>query len=248
MSRWIGIPLAVGTAIFNWWIFYKIAEHYHSINPFFIANILMLAIVLHEIGHLVVMEKNGIKTHLIFLVILGGAITDPKYAKKLKVLPWSTLAAIYIAGVTTNVLMVLCSFILQQMGYLTSGQLAQIVNLNGCLILYNLLPFWIVDGGRFTKILFDSISEDRDFGFAIKIAATVGIIAIMASVLSLRNFILTAWLIFWGLHFKANHDDPQGSFSSRAMTRRQQSNWAIYYIILISIGIIFLAITKTWMA
>lgn len=247
MSRWIGIPLAVTTAFLNWLVFYKVAAYFHSKDPIFIANILILAIVLHELGHLIILESHGIKTHLIFLVVMGGAISDPKYNVKRKQLSWSTLAAVSLAGVTANVLMVIGSFVLYWTGLLTSGQLSQIANLNGVLILYNLLPLWIFDGGHFAKFLFNSIPEDKDFGYMVRIAATVGIMAIMATILSKYDFTITFCLIFWGLHFQSHHDDPRGSYSQLAMTRKQQCNWASYYVLLISLGIVLMAATKKWM-
>ncbi len=94
MKRSTGILVAVGTAALNWLVFLQTGKWLHFQDPAFFATAITMTLVIHELGHLVVLEANGIKTHLIFLVILGGAMPDPSCKDKLDKLPWSNKAAI----------------------------------------------------------------------------------------------------------------------------------------------------------
>ncbi len=246
MKRTTGILVAVGTAVLNWIVFLQIGKWLHFQDPNFFATAITMTLVIHELGHLIVLEANGIKTHLIFLVILGGAMPDPSCKDKLDRLPWSNKAAIYLAGVTANVFVVVAYGILTAMGAVTVTHLEAVVNISGALILYNLLPLWIFDGGHFAKVFFDSVSEDRDGHFVWGIGITFFIAAIMLIALGGQDLTVSGLWLFWGLQFRAKHDDPYGSRSELAMTVNQQRNWAIYYLFLLILGMVFLATTRVW--
>ncbi|MFC1662719.1 hypothetical protein ACFL04_00955 [Patescibacteria group bacterium] len=245
-SRVIGLVVALVTAAANWLVFYWVAVKFGSPAPEFIAWIVLLSVVLHEIGHLIVLEANGIKTYLVFLVILGGAIPDPKHKDKYLGLPHHTLAQIYLAGVTLNLLMVLGSVVLYWLGDISARELGQITNLSGIMILFNLLPIWIFDGGRFAKIFFDSSPEDKDTGYVIKFTAIIGVVFFLLTLLTEYSFIFSLLLLFWGLHFRANHDDPMGSHSKQAMSKKQLKGWAYYYAALMILAAYFMASTDKW--
>lgn len=246
MSRFKGYLTALVTAFLNWLVFYFVASKFNSMDPDFIAWILILSIVLHEIGHLMTMEWFGVKTHMFFAVIIGGAFPDFKFRQRFESLNWSSLAGIYLAGVTMNLVMALYGYYLYANDNITMLQFSQITNLNGALILYNLLPIWIFDGGRFAKALFDSIPEHKDYSFAITIFVAIAIVGIMCKILGLRDFIYTIPLILWGLWNKATNDDPDGSTKPEAMTRNQTIGWSVYYLLLVIAGMIMLAMTETW--
>lgn len=246
MNRgWSG-TLAVVTAVLNWGAFYGLARLFRVEEPFFLATILILSIVIHEIIHLIFLEAKGIKSTLIFLVVMGGAVPHRSHQHKILSLPWSTLAAIYLSGVCGNYLVILGASILLLFGRLTTHHFEQIVNLNALLVMYNLWPVWKLDGGHFAKLLFNSISEDRDMNYAISLGLTVGLVAITMTIISPTNFIITAWFVTWGLFFRATHDDPTGSTKHLAMTRRQQKRWAILYVSLICASIVLMGVTEPW--
>ncbi|MCL4399668.1 M50 family metallopeptidase [Patescibacteria group bacterium] len=247
MKRSVSILVAVITAILNWYAFAQIGHWLKLQDPNFFATVILATVVVHELGHLIFLEANGIKTHLIFLVIMGGAVPDASCKNKLDNLPWSKKAAIYLAGVSGNLIVVIVFAILAAAGNITITQLEGVVNISGNLILYNLLPLWIFDGGHFAKVLFNSISEDRDGYFVWAIGITFFIMTILMAILSAQVFFMTAIWLFWGLQFQAKHDDPEGSYNKLAMTKNQQRNWGIYYAFLLILGLVFMSTTRVWL-
>ncbi len=247
MGRLIGYLVATVTAVLNWYAFEYLAEWLGASDPSFVATMLLVSIVVHELGHLAVLEANGIRTYLVFLVILGGAIPDPRQKERFDALSWNTKAGIYLAGVAANILVIVAYGILYGAGAVTGAELMQVANLNGSLILFNLLPFGIFDGGRFTKVLFDSVSEDRDRDFVHGMAITIGIVGIATAILTLQFYFGTIYLIFWGLRLQSKRDDPKGSYDRRAMTVEEQRTWAGAYVFLVALGITLLSTTTDWL-
>jgi len=253
MSRWISLTGAAIMAAANWWIYYKLAAALRSDQPEFIATILLVSILIHEIGHWIVMEYNGIKTYFVFLVIAGGVLPFKRYRERFKQLPWSNMAAVYMSGVIGNIIMVLGSVFLLRCGYLTGEEFLRILNLNGLLITYNLLPWWIFDGGHFSKLLFNSVSEDRDERYVrwmgIFVAAAFALMLMVKAQYFIKNiidFILVFCLILWGLHFRATHDDPKGSRNNLAIKRSSQTAWAVCYVVCMIAGLIAFGFTPHW--
>jgi len=173
---------------------HKIIDHEHLIM--FIANVLIAAVVVHEIGHLIVLETSGL--------------------------------------------------LLYSLGILDGSRLSKIANLNGVLVLYNLLPIGMFDGGRFVKILFDSIPEDKDGSFVLIIAAIFYVATLLLSALTNNVFLFSVPLLLWGLHHYATHDDPEGSYSSKAMTETQIGIWTFVYILLLLFGAVTMSVTQPW--
>ncbi len=246
LKRLFSILVAVLTAVANWYIFCWLAGVLKLSNPEFLANILLLSVIVHEIGHWIVLETSGIPTHLIFLVVLGGAVPDPKYKAALNSLDWSNKALIYMAGVSMNVLLMVIVLVMYLMDNISSVQTQQIVNLNGILIFFNVLPIGIFDGGRFAKVLFDSIPEDLDIKFTFKILLPVYAVVILLLIVVGRFDFVSLSLLLWGLQFQANHDDPEGSSNKLAMTKNQYGNWTLVYIGFLIVGLIAEATTKNW--
>jgi Zn-dependent protease len=247
LKRLVGLIIAVGTAYANWWIFYEVAVYFGSQDPTFMAWALLSSIIVHELGHLVMLEVNGIRTYLFFAVILGGAMPAPSLKPKLDKLCWNSKAGIYLAGVIGNCLAVLVAGLLSASGYLTEQQYLSVVNLNGLLILYNLVPWFIFDGGRFAKVLFDSVPEHLDGKYVRMLGIGYIMAAIAATFISGANFIIGGYIIFWGLHLQSRKDDPRGSHHALAMRPHQTRTWAMIYFLLLLIGLALIAATPHWM-
>ncbi|MFZ6036227.1 MAG: hypothetical protein ACOYUK_03740 [Patescibacteria group bacterium] len=210
------------------------------------ATILIVSIVVHEIGHAVVLEANGVMTHMFFAIILGGVTYDKRYKHVEARLPWNTKALTYLAGVMGNLVVALAGGMLYWMGLVTAMEALQIVNLNAVLIFYNIFPVWITDGGRFTKIFFDSSPEHMDGHWVFRMLIPIGMAAFFLTIVSPQMFLFTTPVMFWSLHYQATHDDPKGSKNKLAMTQPQRIRWATIYITIFTVGMIMLAYTPDW--
>lgn len=242
-SRAIGYLIAAITAILTYVVFYGLASYFGAVNPHFIASALITVLVIHEAGHLLAFEANGIPARMFFLVILGGASPIRGYQSKFEQLPSERKASIILAGIGGNFIVMFGAYLLLQFNYLTYLEFLKILNLNGVLILWNLFPLWIFDGGHFAKLLFDSIPEDKDTKYAVILALGFFLALIAALIISGKISFVCLWLFTWGLHRQASHDDPYGSEKPEAIPGVRLKYWAMLYLIMISAGAILASVT-----
>ncbi|PIU42610.1 MAG: hypothetical protein COS98_02040 [Parcubacteria group bacterium CG07_land_8_20_14_0_80_35_11] len=246
MNRWIGYTIATATAVMTYFVFYYIASLFGATNPQFIAIALTVAMIVHEIMHLIAIEANGIPAQMFFLVIIGGAMPLLGQESKYKKLSWERQAIIALAGVTGNFIVILSAFLLSQSNYLAFNDFLRILNLNGVLILWNLFPLWIWDGGRFAKLLFNSISEDEDTKY--KYAMLVCFVAVVITLIIYGKLsFIHLWMFSWGLHWQASHDDPEGTYDPKSMLDSHHKWWAALYLLMICAGAIIAGITPNWL-
>ncbi len=246
----LNVVLALSTLAISGYAYYLAAKAGwigKNNDPIFITIVLCISILVHECGHMLMFELNGIKTRMFFAVILGGVTPVGQDVKKYIRLPWSQQAAIALAGVIGNCLVIAGSWLFYGVGVLTATEASVITNLNCSLIMFNLIPFSILDGGRFAKILFDSVPEWKDFAVVRLITTVVMITMGITMLVTGKIYSFTALLMFFGLKRQATHDNPLGSHNRRAMTTQQQNLWITIYCVLIMIGILGTALTKDYL-
>jgi Zn-dependent protease len=214
--------------------------------PHFIAFSLTVTMVIHELGHLIAFELNGVPARMIFLVVVGGASPFKDYNRKFNQLPWARQASIVLAGVGGNIILAIAAYFL----YLNQGipymELMRLLNLTGLLIFWNLLPFWITDGAHFTKLLFNSVSENRDTKFEIGLVLWFSLVLFVLGIICGKISVGNLWFFLWGLHYQANHDDPRGSRSPMAIPEHHQKWWAALYLAIMTIGVVLMMTTPEW--
>ncbi len=245
MSRLMIYLIAAITAVINWLFYYLAAKVLHSSDPIFIANALILAVVAHEVAHVIALESNRIKTWIAFYVLFGGARPTSGQKKKLKDLSWSVLAWIFLAGTTANLLLIVFSLLMGWSHQVAHEKALLLVNLNGAFIICNLVPVWKFDGGQFAKVLFDSVPEHLDGKYVDLMFLALGAAAFVL-ILMTKAFAIIIPLIFWGIQFQSTHDDPNGSSNKLAMTTTQRRLWAGYYVFLLVVGLAAAMLTPSW--
>jgi len=238
--------LAWSTAFLNWLVFYGIARAFDSAISFEIATMLAGGLVIHEYGHKLAMNFYGIRAHLIFLVILGGASPDYRDKQRYERLDYQKKSVIYFAGVIGNFIAMLIGLILYHLDPISYDIALRNVNLNAILVFYNIFPIWITDGGRFAKLFFDSTPEHMDQAWIYRIGIPIAMAAIFITIITPEFFLVTITVMFWGLHFQATHDDPDGCFSPLALNKPQRHKWAIFYLALFISSMYILGVTPNW--
>lgn len=234
------------TATFTYWVFVHWAAWLHLRDPQFIARTLLIAVVAHELAHWLMLEANRLPSILVFATFVGGAITLPKKGKRKKPLHWSRLAAIFLAGVIGNLAVVAIYYVRGQLGWDDGLSVGRTLNLNGQLIIVNLLPIGFLDGGQFAKLLFNSVAEEQDMNYVRIIGLVIGVPVLLLAVIKSSNWLILITLLLLGLQFYAKHDDPNGSRNRLAMTVRQQRWWTVCYVCLMIIGVAIYACTPRW--
>ena len=263
-KRKIWFLIAIGTAVLNYYVFYFIAELFGSKNPGFIALLFASAVIIHELFHFVAFEANGIHARMFFLLVMGGTCELKSFKEKFVNLSLEKKAIIFISGVFGNIILIVVFFFLFKEGFLSQKEFFSALNLNSVLILYNLFPLWIFDGGYFAKTLFDSINNrrrDTDYELAM-LAGFVGILMIIMIItgnlditsflaiplalhIRARMLISLRWIPF-DLHIRSRTEEPIGFESLKAIPMSRQKWWATLYLILILISAIIVANTTSW--
>lgn len=110
------------------------------------------SILLHEFGHVYVMRKKDIKVDKIVLSALGGAaVIDSDNENKLRDNPKAELR-IALAGPTVTAALLLCGSVFKI--FFDFNFLNFFVNINGIILVLNLVPIYPLDGGRVLRSVF----------------------------------------------------------------------------------------------
>lgn len=110
----------------------------HTFAPF------LAAVTLHEAGHLIMLRLLHVRVHKLRLALSGAVIeTD--------LLPYRKEIVVAAAGPLVNGIALL----------LLSKKAPLFALINLCLLAYNLLPFYPLDGGRILRALLHLLLSDR---------------------------------------------------------------------------------------
>lgn len=176
---------------------------------FILAGLILLAVLLHEIGHALVSARQGFPIKGIVLLPMGGlAMVDPtvqgESARSLRREVWIALAGplvnAMLAGVTAGVLLTM-----GPARNLWLPPLVTVANLgvsffwiNLCLFVFNLLPAYPLDGGR---ILRAWLAQRMEFRQATRKAVSLGhlcsgLFMLAGAVASIQWLMLVGFFIF----------------------------------------------------
>lgn len=150
-------------------------------------TLLLLGVLfLHESGHLLAMRFFGYKNlQMLFLPFLGAVAIGKKNA----VSAWKELIILFagpLPGLCAGIVM---ATLIQEPGELTR----QLINLLIILNLFNLLPFYPLDGGQIANILIFSRSHRLELAFQILSAACLTLVGIFLSrILAVIGFFMLA--------------------------------------------------------
>jgi Zn-dependent protease len=152
------------------------------------AVLFFLCVLLHELGHSVVAQRNGIPVNSITLFVFGGV-------SQISSEPTKPVTDFLVAGAGLAVSLLLALFFLG-LQPLVGGNppllalVQYLTYINALLLLFNLIPGFPLDGGRvFRAVVWGMV---RNFDRATLIAATLGRIVAFLFIL------LGVWLIFFG--------------------------------------------------
>jgi Zn-dependent protease len=244
MFRVVSILITLASGFVSWLVYHAFAVHMGSNDPVFLATFVLLAVAFHEAGHMILMELAGAKCVMFFAVIVGGV--TPWSGINVEKIPWSKRADISLAGCYGNLACIAFSLLLLLFGVINPEQMSRITNLNGSLILFNLLPFGMLDGGQFARIFFDSSPEHKDDIYYRAMAGATMLAVLAMWIVTNQAYFITVGLLTWGLKRRAECDDPQGCYHPLAIPQNELRLWAIIYTLLICIGIGLLCTTHPW--
>lgn len=165
-----------------------------AILGIFLAILLFVCVILHELGHSYVTQKYGYKINGITLYIFGGVSQaeeiprDPKMEFKIAVI--GPAISIFLGIIFYGFYLLMNTFassISIQTVSITVGTLAFYNMLLGA---FNLIPAFPIDGGR---VLRSILASRMEYGRATKIASNVG--KVFAIAMAVFGIFFNIWLV-----------------------------------------------------
>ncbi len=167
-----------------------------------IYTIIMIFACLHEMGHLICGLMLGLKPKSLKIMPFGLCIEFSIYSKSNNIKITIKKMIIALAGPFTNLILICISILIKQkLEYMLYNE---IVYANFLIAIFNLLPIYPLDGGRFLKA-FMQIKKGRQkaYNYINKISnITIIIITMLASIgiYYYRNIAILFIVIYlWGL-------------------------------------------------
>ena len=223
-------------------------------EAFSLSLALLLQMYLHEMGHLFVFRRNGIRSRVWWLFPLGAvaAPINREENKKSDLLSWWKIAWLLQAGITVNVGLMGVGFLLraQPVPWLANFGENLLYN-GGILAISNLIPLWQLDGSLLYNVIFSSLKEKDDIRVSLILVGVLAL-AIFAAFWSTNQLgfwqlVITffkhlGWfvvliIIATGIWHRQGMDNPMYSASAQAMTRRQAAIHILFYIALLYLSL-----------
>ena len=154
-NRIIVLIVSFVTMVISYGVWYGIALLFGSDTPHFIALSMIVIMFFHELMHVIMFEMYGVRAGMSFFIIFcaSGPIIDDENIKKRKLLSPEKNATIVLSGVIGNILIVLGGLVLYLNGFLDCDKFMIFANVNGFIIITNLVPIGKSDGGLFLHCL-----------------------------------------------------------------------------------------------
>lgn len=218
------------------------------------ALVIMLAMIGHELGHKLVYWRGKVKAKILFLFPLGMVtmpVNEEENEKSNRLSAWN-LAWLAQAGVIINVVLMLWGQCLVMFGNNWWSHLGKgLVEFNGFLCLFNLLPVGGLDGGLLFSLMGYSLKKGEKKQLSMAMVAMAGIVLGMVLVpvvglkkemIMMRLLATLGWLVL-GMFFSAGVWFKKGvktnfmiDLDSKTMTRKEVAVHFSLYMALIFIS------------
>jgi Zn-dependent protease len=158
---------------------------------------LIISMILHELGHGIVYQKNEVEVDLLIIFPLGAVAKPANQQENAKsdTLPLYELSWLVLAGPVISTALVVIGKVLAVYGaydfVVNFGKYLAV--LNTFLVIFNLLPIWVLDAGQLANITLTSLDEE-----SYRKTSTLLSSLILAAVLSLI-FVSPNVSGFWGI-------------------------------------------------
>src|SRR5256885_7189898 len=196
-------------------------------------GLLFISVVLHELGHLLMATRSGVKTRAVVLFPIGGlTVSDPgtaflqrstpaNVARDMRVALAGPLASFIIAGASAAVIanMMPQAHVLQHPYVSVQNLPRTFVWMNVFLAVMNLLPAYPLDGGKIVRSMF---ARTMDYLTATRRAVTIG--HGFAILFIFTGMIWNNWLMLAGLllFISAQLEERSVLFQSALETMRME--------------------------
>ncbi|HLS61567.1 MAG TPA: M50 family metallopeptidase [Virgibacillus sp.] len=189
---------------------------------------IILAIVLfHELGHFLFARLFHWRIHSIMLWVFGGVMKTEEHGNK----PIHEDALVTIAGPLQHIIIYVGLFVLSTNNVLPESVYDLVLYYNTTILIFNLLPIWPLDGGKFLFICLSAMLPYRKAYHSIMIISMCTSLALLCTQLFVYPFTLSTFLIMIFI-FMENRTEWKQRFYVfiRFLLNRYQGKNSIYKI------------------
>jgi len=176
---------------------------------FFMALLLFLSVLLHELGHSLVARSQGIKVSSITLFLFGGMATIDRESKT----PGLSFQVAIAGPIVSFLLFIILTLIALPFSELSPVLVLvnRLAGINLVLALFNLIPGLPLDGGQILKAVVWKVTGDRfkAIHWAAKTGKLIGLVAIIGGIIGSLEMPSLLWtsLLGWFILRNANAYD-----------------------------------------
>jgi stage IV sporulation protein FB len=155
----------------------------------------IVACLIHELGHILMMKILGVKISTIEFYLLGIKISK----SKAQIIPYNREFIILIVGIVLN--LIISAFML----LIGNSYLQTFGMVNAAIAIFNLLPFKMFDGGQIKELLIERYCSSSETLFKIKTSVkfiTIIIISAVCVFLLIKENITAAFALLFFLLFE----------------------------------------------
>ncbi|MGP7816835.1 site-2 protease family protein [Niallia sp. 01092] len=170
--------------------------------------LLLLIITIHELGHGMAASFFSWRIKRIALLPFGGVAEMDEHGNR----PLKEEAIVLIAGPLQHIWMFAVAYLLHINGFLSLSLYEAFWQYNTMILLFNLLPIWPLDGGKF---VFLYLSLKKSFPVAQKLSLVFSLICVCLFILLVVSIMptnLNAWIIICFLAFSLYFEWKQSKY------------------------------------
>lgn len=198
--------------------------------------ILIVSVVVHELSHLYSLKSYGVDSTIKFYGLIALTKPNPEQMARLNFFQFGNIS---FAGPVSNLAIMAISYLL----WLATGQqfLYNAAAINANLAAWNLIPFFIFDGGKIAHAVFSSLFEKDELKVTIPFMFVCLGIALYQYFMHQDQTFITVVLI--GMLIGSLLDNPNDAVSHKAMPKKQALQYAaIFAAVLFTSYLLFLAL------
>ncbi|MFT8321338.1 MAG: M50 family metallopeptidase [Bacillus sp. (in: firmicutes)] len=170
--------------------------------------LLLFIIMIHELGHGVAASFFSWRIKRIALLPFGGVAEMDEHGNR----PLKEEAIVIMAGPVQHIWMYGLAYFLYINGFLSASLYEAFWQYNSMILLFNLLPIWPLDGGKF---IFLCLSLKKSFPVAHKLSlffSLIGVFLFMGMVINWIPTNINAWIIICFLAFSLYFEWKQSKY------------------------------------
>lgn len=171
--------------------------------------IMLFIITIHELGHALAASFFSWRIKKISLLPFGGVVEMDEHGNR----PMKEEAIVTIAGPIQHVWLIALALGIYPLDLLPASFIQLFIEYNMMILLFNLLPIWPLDGGKFVYLI---CSLTSPFPKAIKqtlIISSGGVVLLMGTMLFFAPYHLNSWIIISFLIFSIYMEWKQSRYA-----------------------------------